>query len=95
MARLEANLTVKTGQGADYLCEMSDQYTEILTAQQVVNNGDEYTQLASFGVASSIGGDAGLRMQGAKLIIVKNKSDIPVELQIQTTEWKDNSNPGD
>ena len=91
MARLDANLTVKTGQGADYLCEMSDQYTEILTAQQVVGNGDEYTQIASFGLAASIGGDAGLRMAGSKLIIVKNNSDIPVELQIQTTEWKNNS----
>jgi hypothetical protein len=92
MARLEANLTVKTGKGADYLCEMTEQYSDILTAQQIVDNGDEYTQLASFGVASSIGGDAGLRMEGSKLIIVKNNSDIPVELQIQTTEWKDNSN---
>ena len=92
MANLEANLTVKTGKGADYLCEMTEQYSDILTAQQIIDNGDEYTKLASFGVASSIGTDAGLRMEGAKLIIVKNKSEIPVELQIQTTEWKDNSN---
>ena len=92
MARLEANLTVKTGQGADYLCEMSDQYTEILTAQQVVANGDEYTQIASFGLAASIGSTAGIRMAGSKLIIVKNNSDIPLELQIQTAEWKNNSN---
>ena len=92
MARLDANLTVKTGQGADYLCEMSEQYTEILTAQQTVDNGDEFTQLASFGLASGIGGSAGIRMSGAKLIIVKNKSDIPIELEISTTEFKDNSN---
>ena len=92
MARLDANLTVKTGQGADYLCEMSEQYTEILTAQQVVDNGDEYTQIATFGTASGIGGSAGIRMSGAKLIIVKNNSDIPVELEISTTEFKDNSN---
>jgi hypothetical protein len=92
MARLEANLTVKTGQGADYLCEMSEQYTEILTAQQVVNNGDEYTQIATFGTATGIGGSAGIRMSGAKLIIVKNNSDIPIELEISTTEFKDNSN---
>ena len=92
MARLDANLTVKTWQGADYLCEMSEQYTEILTAQQVVDNGDEYTQIATFGTASGIGGSAGIRMSGAKLIIVKNNSDIPVELEISTTEFKDNSN---
>ena len=92
MARLEANLTVKTGKGADYLCEMTEQYSDILTAQQIIDNGDEYTKIASFGLAASIGGDAGLRMAGSKLIIVKNKSEIPVELQIQTTEWKDSSN---
>ena len=92
MARLDANLTVKTGQGADYLCEMSEQYTEILTAQQIVGNGDEYTQIATFGTATGIGGSAGIRMSGAKLIIVKNNSDIPVELEISTTEFKDNSN---
>ena len=92
MAKLEANLTVKTGQGSDYLCQMSEQYTEILTAQQTVDNEDEFTQLASFGLASGIGGSAGIRMSGAKLIIVKNNSDIPVELEISTTEFKDNSN---
>jgi len=92
MARLEANLTVKTGKGSDYLCEMSEQYSDILTAQQIVDNGDEYTQIATLGVASSIGGDAGMRMAGAKLVIVKNNSSIPIELQFTTTDWKDNSN---
>ena len=92
MANLEANLTVKTGKGADYLCEMTEQYSDILTAQQIVDNGDEYTQIATLGVASSIGGDAGLRMAGAKLVIVKNNSSIPIELQFTTTDWKDNSN---
>ena len=92
MARLEANLTVKAGNGADYLCEMTEQYSDILTAQQIVDNGDEYTQIATLGPAASIGGDAGLRMAGAKLVIVKNNSNIPIELQFLTTEWKDNSN---
>ena len=92
MARLEANLTVKAGNGADYLCEMTEQYSDILTAQQIIDNADEYTQIATLGPAASIGGDAGLRMAGSKLVIVKNNSDIPIELQFLTTEWKDNSN---
>tara|TARA_R110002049_G_scaffold22445_2_gene80467 strand:+ start:1411 stop:3027 length:1617 start_codon:yes stop_codon:yes gene_type:complete len=92
MARLEANLTVKAGNGADYLCEMTEQYSDILTAQQIIDNADEYTQIATLGPAASIGGNAGLRMAGAKLVIVKNNSDIPIELQFLTTEWKDNSN---
>ena len=92
MARLEANLTVKAGNGADYLCEMTEQYSDILTAQQIIDNADEYTQIATLGPAASIGGDAGLRMAGSKLVIVKNNSDIPIELQFLTTEWKDSSN---
>ena len=92
MARLEANLTVKTGKGTDYLCEMTEQYSDILTAQQIVDNGDEYTQIATLGLSSSIGGNAGMRMAGAKLVIVKNNSDIPIELQFGTTDYKDNSN---
>ena len=92
MARLEANLEIKAGNGADYLCEMTEQYSDILTAQQIVDNGDTYTQIATLGLSSSIGGNAGMRMAGAKLVIVKNNSDIPIELQFGTTDWKDNSN---
>ena len=92
MARLEANLEIKAGNGADYLCEMTEQYSDILTAQQIVDNSDAYTQIATLGLSSSIGGNAGMRMAGAKLVIVKNNSDIPIELQFGTTDWKDNSN---
>ena len=92
MARLKANLEIKAGNGADYLCEMTDQYSDILTTQQIIDDADEYTQIATLGPAASIGGDAGLRMAGAKLVIVKNNSDIPIELQFLTTDWKDNSN---
>ena len=92
MAKLEANLEIKTGNGTDYLCEMTDQYTEILSTQQIVDNNDQYTQIATFGIAAGIGGNAGLRMSGARLVIVKNNSDIPIELEIATTDWKDNSN---
>ena len=38
MAKLDANLTVSTGEGKDYLCSMSDTYTEIVTAKQKVDN---------------------------------------------------------
>ncbi len=29
MAKLEANLEIKTGNGTDYLCEMTEQYTKL------------------------------------------------------------------
>jgi hypothetical protein len=92
MAKLEANLEIKTGNGTDYLCEMTEQYTEILSTQQIVDNNDEYTQIATFGLASGIGGNAGLRMSGARLVVVKNNSDIPIEIEIGTTDYKNNSN---
>ena len=93
MARLEANLTVKTGQGADYICEMSDQYTEIVTSKQKVDNADSFNVLATFGQSTTgIASAVGLRMKGAKLVVVKNNSPVGVELQLTARDWKDDSN---
>jgi len=92
MARLDAKLEISTGLGNEYLCEMQDNYTEVKSIVQTVDNSDEFTQIVIFGTASSIGGDAGIRMTGAKLVVVKNNNDIPIEILIRTTEFKDNSN---
>jgi hypothetical protein len=92
MARLDAKLEISTGLGNEYLCEMQDNYTEVKSIVQTVDNSDEFTQIVTFGTASSIGGDAGIRMSGAKLVVVKNNSDIPIEILLNTTEFKDNSN---
>ena len=92
MARLEANLEVKTGNGNDYSCTMSDQFTEVVTTTQTVNNNDTYTQIASFGTQTAIGGSVGARLAGAKLVVVKNKSDVSVELEFAVCDWKDDSN---
>ena len=92
MARLDAKLEISTGLGNEYLCEMQDNYTEVKSIVQTVDNSDEFTDIVTFGTASSIGGDAGIRMAGAKLVVVKNNNDIPIEILIRTTEFKDNSN---
>ena len=93
MAKLEANLTINTGQGADYLCEMSDQYTEIITSKQKVDNADGFNVLATFGQSTTgLASAAGLRMKGAKLIVVENNSPIGVELQFKVRDFKDDSN---
>ena len=93
MAKLDANLTIKTGQGQDYVCSMSDQYTEILTTKQKVDNTDAFITLATLGKSlSGIGASVGQRLKGAKLIVIKNNSPITVELQLKYVEWKDNSN---
>ena len=90
MARLEANLELKTGQDRDYICQLTKEYKDILTVQQIVDNNDEFTQIAAFGTALSA--ELGARMPGAKLTVVKNISDIPLELLLTVNDWYDNSN---
>ena len=93
MAKLDANLTVTTGQGQDYLCSMSDNYTETLTTRQKVDNTNAFITIASLGKSTSgVGGSAGQRLKGAKLIVIKNNSPVGVELQLRYAEWKDDSN---
>ena len=90
MARLDANLTVGTGQG-DYECSMTDQYTEIVTTKQKVDNTDTFITIASLGKSlTGIGGSVGQRLKGAKLIVIKNNSPVTVEIQLKYPEWKDN-----
>ena len=40
MAKLEANLTVTAGQDKDYLCSMSNDYTEVYQNINKVDNTD-------------------------------------------------------
>ena len=92
MAKLEANLEIIAGNGNDYSCTMSDQFTEVVTTTQKVNNANAYTQIAAFGTATSIGGTAGARLAGAKLVVIKILSNISVELEFRVCDWKDDSN---
>tara|TARA_Y100001963_G_scaffold144131_1_gene215906 strand:+ start:173 stop:1804 length:1632 start_codon:yes stop_codon:yes gene_type:complete len=92
MARLETNLEIKAGNDKDYLCTMTEQYDEVVTTKQIVDNSNTFKSIATFGLAASIAGDAGARLSGSKLVVIKNNSPVGVELQFQTTDWKDNSN---
>ena len=93
MAKLDANLTVTTGQGKEYLCSMSDNYSEILTSKQKVDNTDAFITIATLGSSTSgLGASVGQRLKGAKLIVIKNNSPVSVELQLRYAEWKDDSN---
>ena len=87
MAKLDTKLEISTVLGDNYICEMQDNYTEVKSVIQKVDNSDEFTDIVTFGTASSIGGDAGIRMAGAKLVVVKNNNDIPIEILIRTTEF--------
>ena len=91
MAKLETKLEIIAGNDPDYTCTMSDSYSEVVTTKQIVDNSNTFKSIATFGLASSIAGDAGARLSGSKLVVVKNNSPVGVELQFQTTDWKDNS----
>ena len=93
MARVEANLTVSTGQGSDYLCSMGNEYTEIISSKQKVDNTNGFIVIST--LVKSIGetgAGVGARLKGAKLIVLKNNSPVAVEVQFKTREWKDDSN---
>ena len=86
MAKLDANLTITAGQGKEYLCSMSDNYTEVYQEMGKVNNADAFVTLASLSkTAPSI-------LKGAKLIVIKNNSPVGVELQFHINKFTDNSN---
>ena len=92
MARLDANLTVSTNDG-DYLCSMDNQYTEVVSAKQKVDNTNAFITIATLGKSiSGTGAGVGQRLKGAKLIVLKNNSPVSVEIQLMYTEWKDDSN---
>ena len=86
MAKLEANLTVKAGQDKEYLCSMSNDYTEVYSEIAKVDNSDGFTQLASLAKTNAS------ILKGSKLLIIKNNSPVGVEVQFKVTEYKDNSN---
>ena len=86
MAKLEANLTVTAGQDKEYLCSMSDNYTEVYQEMAKVNNADAFVTLADLSkTAPSI-------LKGAKLIVIKNNSPVGVELQFHINEFNDSTN---
>ena len=84
MARLDANLTVSTGQG-DYLCSMSDQYTEMYQEVAKLDNTDAFITLASLSKTNAS------LLKGSKLIIIKNNSPVSIELQFHINEFTDSS----
>jgi len=86
MAKLEANLTVTAGQGKEYLCSMSDNYTEVYQEMAKVNNADIFVTLATISkTAPSI-------LKGAKLIVNKQNSNVDVELKFNINEFENSTN---
>jgi len=86
MAKLDANLTITTGQGQDYLCSMSDSYSEVYQNINKVDNTDAFTTLATLSKTNVS------LLKGSKLIVIKNNSSVPVELQLQINEFQNSTN---
>ena len=86
MAKLEANLTVTAGQDKDYLCSMSDNYTEVYQEIAKVNNADIFVTLTALSKTTPT------ILKGSKLIVIKNNSPVGVELQFHINEFNDSTN---
>ena len=65
MAKLETKLEIIAGNDPDYNCTMIDNYSEVVTTKQIVNNSNTFKSIATFGLAASIAGDAGARLSGS------------------------------
>ena len=86
MAKLDANLTITAGQEKEYLCSMSDNYTEVYQEMAKVNNADAFITLTSLSkTAPSI-------LKGSKLVVIKNNSPVGVELQFHINEFENSTN---
>lgn len=86
MAKLEANLTVTAGQDKDYLCSMSNDYTEVYSEIAKVDNTDGFITLATAAKTNAS------LLKGSKLIVIKNNSPVGVELQFHINEFNDSAN---
>ena len=86
MAKLEANLTVTAGQDKDYLCSMSNDYTEVYQNINKVDNTDAFIELATLSKTNASA------LKGSKLLVIKNNSPVGVELQFHINEFNDSSN---
>ena len=86
MAKLEANLTVTAGQDKDYLCSMSNDYTEVYQNINKVDNTDGFIELATLSKTNASA------LKGSKLLVIKNNSPVGVEVQFHANKFTDSSN---
>ena len=79
------NLSVNTTDG-DYLCESGKAYTEKSSIIQDLTNTDSFITISSF--SKSL---AALTVQNAKVIVLKNISNICQEIMISMWDWRNDS----
>ena len=92
MATLKTNLNITTDKDY-YSMGMTDSYDQIFRSIESVDSTDAFITIASLGKSlAGVGGSAGQRLKGAKLIVIKNNSAVGAEIQLRYAEWKNNSN---
>ena len=79
------SLNINTADG-DYLCESSKSYTEKSSIIQDLTNTDGFITISSF--SKSL---AALTVQNAKVIVLKNISNICQEIMITMWDWRNDS----
>ena len=79
------NLSVNTTDG-DYLCESGKIYTEKSSIIQDLSNTDSFITISSF--SKNLGA---LTVQNAKVIVLKNISNICQEIMITLYDWRNDS----
>ena len=90
MARLTESLSIATSLHGNYNYSIREDYTEVFSKRQIVDNSNGFITLVSSN--SSIAADS---LSGAKAAVIKNNGVVAVEVQLILTDYKNNSNVDD
>ena len=81
MAKLIENLSISTGKGGSYKYSIVENYNEVFSINQEVDNSDSFITLVS---PSTTLGQAKLR--DVKSMVIKNNGRTSIEVQLKVTE---------
>ena len=95
MAKLETKLTIEGIDSGEYssafplkTLEMSDNYSSSTSIKEQLDNSDTFIKIVATGNSiTGNKGNAGARLQNAKLIVIKNCGKTAVEIMTETNEY--------
>ena len=91
MAVLNEQLRITTGQGDSFEFLLTEQYNEVFRLRTEVDNSDTFVTLVT--PSTSIGTDpVGGQLNNVKSMVIKNDGLVGAEVQLQITDYKNNSN---
>ena len=79
--KFTTELTLKAER--DYSCNIADNYTEMFTVSQELDEGDGFSKIMESTVTKGVA-----NMQSSKAILLKNTSNVTSEILIAVQEWK-------